>query len=286
MQQPFPTREAEKLLQEEFGVDSLPVKPFDIATRCGITCQAMPSSKGGVSGMLIKAGDNFGILYATHIPVAGFQNFSIAHELGHYFLPNHPENVFRSGNIHESNAGFSSEDKFEKQADQFACGMMMPSYLFDTELDKAGTGMDAVLKLSDICCTSRTATAIRYAQRHSEPTAIIVSTNGFTDFCFMSDELKYHKDISWPKKGAAVPRDSKTKKMTPQQVLNGDRLEGDTDMSGWFWLDRNTSVYEEVIGLGSYGKTLTVLSLESLPTADEEDEEEQLQESWTPRFRG
>jgi len=73
--------------------------------------------------------------------------------------------------------------------------------------------------------------------------------------------------------------------MTPQQVLNGDRLENDTDMASWFQLDRSISIYEEVIGLGNYGKTLTVLSLESLPTEDEEDEEEELQESWTPRFR-
>lgn len=285
MPQPPPIREAERLLREDWGVDSLPIKPVDIATRCGIDCQAMPSPKGGVSGMLVKAGDNFGILYATHIPVAGFQNFSIAHELGHYFLPDHPDYVFRGGNIHESNAGFSSGDKFEKQADQFACGLLMPSYLFDHELDKAGTGMDAVLKLADICGTSRTATAIRYAQRHSEPTAIILSTNGVIDYCFMSNELKYMQDITWPKKGAAVPKGTKTKAMTAQQVLNGDRLEGDTDMSGWFRLDRNTSVYEEVIGLGSYGKALTVLSLEGLPTEDEEDEEEELQESWTPRFR-
>ena len=285
MPQPPPIRGAERLLSEDWGVDSLPIKPIDIATRCSIECQAMPSPKGGVSGMLVKAGDSFGILYATHIPVAGFQNFSIAHELGHYFLPDHPDYVFRGGDIHESSAGFSSEDKFEKQADQFACGLLMPSYLFDPELDKAGTGMDAVLKMADICGTSRTATAIRYAQRHSEPTAIIISTNGVIDYCFMSDELKYLKDITWPKKGVAVPRGSRTKAMTPQQVLNGDRLENDTDMASWFQLDRSISIYEEVIGLGNYGKTLTVLSLESLPTEDEEDEEEELQESWTPRFR-
>lgn len=285
MPQPPPIREAERLLSEDWGVDSLPIKPIDIATRCNIECQAMPSPKGGVSGMLVKAGDSFGILYATHIPVAGFQNFSIAHELGHYFLPDHPDYVFRGGDIHESSAGFSSEDKFEKQADQFACGLLMPSYLFDHELDKAGTGMNAVLTLADTCGTSRTATAIRYAQRHSEPTAIVISTNSVIDYCFMSDELKYFKDINWPKKGVAVPRGSKTKAMTSQQVLNRERLEGDTDMASWFQLDRSINVYEEVIGLGSYGKSLTVLSLDTLPTEDEEDEEEELQESWTPRFR-
>jgi hypothetical protein len=283
--QPFPIREAERLLIEDWGVDSLPINPIEIAARSGIDCQGMPSPKGGVSGMLVKAGNSFGILYATHIPVAGFQQFSIAHELGHYFLPEHPDYIFRGGNIHESIAGFSSEDKFEKQADQFACGLLMPSYLFDAELDKAGTGMDAVLKLADICGTSRTATAIRYAQRHSEPTAIIISTNGIIDYCFMSNELKYLKDITWPRKERGIPVGTRTRAMTPHQVLNGDRLEGATDMTSWFQLERSISVYEEVVGLGKYGKALTVLSLEGLLTENEEEEEEDLQESWTPRFR-
>jgi len=33
-----------------------------------------------------KAGDEFGIMYATKIPSRGFQKFSIAHEIGHYCI--------------------------------------------------------------------------------------------------------------------------------------------------------------------------------------------------------
>jgi hypothetical protein len=50
---------------------------------------------GGVSGMLLRNGDDFGILYATHIKSSGFQRFSISHELGHYFLPGHIDAVDR-----------------------------------------------------------------------------------------------------------------------------------------------------------------------------------------------
>ena len=38
-------------------------------------------------------------------------------------------------------------------------------------------------------------------------------------------------------------------------------------------------------GLGSYGKTLTVLYNIELPDEEEEDDERSLEESWTPRFR-
>ena len=56
-------------------------------------------------------------------------------------------------------------------------------------------------------------------------------------------------------------------------------------MVTWFKPDRDADIYEEAIGLGSYGRTLTVLSCESLPDAEEEREEEVLKESWTPKFR-
>ena len=55
--------------------------PSPIAEQLEITVQAKPATSGGVSGMLVRHGDRFGILYATHIPSLGFQRFSIAHEL-------------------------------------------------------------------------------------------------------------------------------------------------------------------------------------------------------------
>jgi hypothetical protein len=39
-----------------------------------------------------------------------------------------------------------------------------------------------------------------------------------------------------------------------------------------------------VIGLGSYGKTLTVLYEIALPDQEEREEEESMRDSWTPRF--
>lgn len=42
---------------------------------------------------------------------------------------------------------------------------------------------------------------------------------------------------------------------------------------------------EEVVGLGAYGKTLTVLTASDLPDAEEIEEQDELTESWTPKFR-
>jgi Zn-dependent peptidase ImmA (M78 family) len=75
----------------------------------------------GVSGMLLRHGNNFGIVYATNIRSQGFQRFSISHELGHYFLPGHVDQILTEG-VHVSRAGFITADPYELEADHFAAG--------------------------------------------------------------------------------------------------------------------------------------------------------------------
>src|SRR3972149_5886641 len=109
----------------QMKVDGLWVNPEAIAASKGIAVKAKPDTSAGVSGMLIKTGDDFGIMYATNIPSRGFQRFSIAHELGHYFIEGHPEALLTSG-IHQSRADFVSDDPFEQEADIFAAALLMP----------------------------------------------------------------------------------------------------------------------------------------------------------------
>src|SRR5258706_4580314 len=45
--------------------------------------------------------------------------FSIAHELGHYFIEHHRE-LLMAGRAHNSTSGFICEDDIEREADEFA----------------------------------------------------------------------------------------------------------------------------------------------------------------------
>src|SRR5262249_5332067 len=103
-------QKAEALVRE-FGFDTLPVDPFAVAGRRNILVQPKADAGEGVSGMLLRHGNNFGILYSTQIPSEGFQRFSVAHELGHYFLEGHLDHVLRDG-AHASRAGFLSDDPY------------------------------------------------------------------------------------------------------------------------------------------------------------------------------
>lgn len=273
-------------LATELKIDKFPVDPVRIAASKGIVVQPLPSDRTTVSGMLLKNGDDFGIMYATYLDNEGFEHFSVAHELGHYHIPNHPEALLGSG-IHESRAGFRSSERHELEADHFAAGLLMPSLLFRKEINKHDSGLAAVEALSEACATSLTATAIRYAQLSPDPLAVIVSEGECVDYCFMSEELREVPELQWIRKNAPLPRDSATRKLNNSDtgVLNRERLEQPSSFQEWFEKSLDVEIYEEAVGLGRYGKTLTILTIDDLPAPEDLEDEENLQESWNPKFR-
>jgi hypothetical protein len=280
------TSEAETFVRE-LGVETLPVCPFSIAKQLDIEVRPLPTnSHPGVSGILLRHDCNFGILYATYLDNEGFKRFCVGHEIGHYRLPGHPESVLADG-MHMSHAGFTSKDRFELEADHFAAGLLMPSFLFDAAMDKAGSGLEAIETLAGRCTTSLTATAIRYAQRTPEPAAIVVSIAHTVDYCFMSDSFRELRGIDWLRKESSLPRSSVTYRFNDNDanVARGERADGESSLQDWFGGTLQAKLYEEVIGLGGYGKTLTILTASDLPDPEEIEQEEELSESWKPRFR-
>ena len=278
---------AEKVVKEQ-AITELPVNPIALAQDLGIKVVAKPSGAQGVSGILLRNGNAFGIAYATHIDSIGFQNFSVAHELGHYFLPGHVDAVLSNGDIHESRAGFASGDRYEMEADHFAATLLMPRNLFTEAMRTASDGLEAIEKLAVQCRTSLTATAIRYTRCTRDPVAIVISTGDRINYCFMSDALKEVKGLNWIRKDEPLPKATATYafNQAPERILSADRDEDIADICDWFGGDSSVSITEQLIGLGNYGKTLTVLTALNIEEQIEEiEEDEALIESWRPRFR-
>ena len=273
---------------KDHGLTVLPVDPIAVARAVDIEVRPKPASSPGVSGMLLRSGDSFGIAYATHIKSVGFRNFSVAHELGHYFLPGHVDAVLAGGRLHESRAGFASGDPYEMEADHFAAMLLMPESLFTNAMRAAGDGLAAIKRLAEKCRTSLTATAIRYAKCSRDHVAIVLSTGSRINYCFMSNALKEVKGLEWIRKGDRLTRNTATFAFNrnPERVLRADRLEETGDLQDWFGGDCSLSVTEQVVGLGNYGKTLTVLTgLDIEEQLEEFEEDEDLTESWQPKFR-
>lgn len=283
----FASLAAEQIVKG-LGIATLPIDPKEIARERGIEVVAKPMENEGVSGMLVRYGNEFAIAYATHHENEGFENFSVAHELGHYFLPGHAEAVIvGDSGSHLSRAGYSSGDKYEAEADRFAAGFLMPRHLFFPALEKAGSGLAAIENLAELCKTSLHATAIRYTQCTRDPVAIVISRGGIIDHCFMSEALKNINGIDWLRKREGVPRNTATFSFNKvsTNVLHGIRIEEASNLQHWFGGSRNIEISEGIVGLGRYGKTLTVLHEIDVPDPEDEESEQSLIDSWIPRFK-
>ena len=269
-----------QMLLEREGVKSFPVDPFAIAERNEIIVQAAPASRDGVSGLLVRRGNTFGILYGTHINSEGFQRFSVAHELGHYFMPGHIDAVLGKGDSHESRALGGTNNPYEDEADAFAANLLMPRRLFASALCHMDDGLSAVESLSSQCRTSLMATANRYGDLASIPAAIVVSQGDAIEYCKMSPALREFRGLTWIRRATPLPLRSTTARfnLDRSKVASASKETGVTSLKEWFGGPYNLEVIEEVKGLGEYGRTLTVLTTDTF--ADEV--EEKPVEGWAP----
>lgn len=245
----------------EHGVERAPVDPFAIAESLGIFLQASDKLEGSFSGCLLQAGASFGILYSIGVQNKGYQRFTVAHELGHYSLTDHHGVLFEKGALHRSESGFTSGAWYEREADLFGVELLIPEFLFHKHRREFPTGLDGVKALGELFQTSLTATAIRYATLSTEPVAVVVSEGDRILYSVFSKPFASRFGESAPGETGArrVPPASITHKLNAGgKVVAEER--GVVPAKRWF-REGSGELAEEVIGLGRYGKTLTVLSV-------------------------
>jgi len=267
------TRVAEDLVRDELGIVRLEdIDPKAIAEGRGIRVEAMPEDYAGVSGMLAKHKDDFLIGYNVCIKSVGFQRFCIGHELGHYFLEGHVDELLPLGQeAHVSRGGFVSDNRFEREADHFAAGLLMPAFLFRSAMSRAGEGLDAIQALRKQCRTSLPATAIRFQELTDEAVAVIQSVRGRVEFCCMSDRMLELKPGRWPTKGDALPRSTGAAALhaAPKRIKDNERIDREASGDDWFDTFHDVELFEETVGMGEYGRTITVLTtVDALPDDD------------------
>lgn len=125
------------------------------------------------------------------------------------------------------------------------------------------------------------------AVRDGYPMAVIVSKGDAIAYAFMSETFKDLGKLAFLRTGTPLPSCA-TRRFNSERnsVLRAERAIDETDLATWFDGSARIDLDEEIIGLGLYGYTLTVLSSEQLPEdpSEDEDEDAELQKSWTPRY--
>jgi Zn-dependent peptidase ImmA (M78 family) len=126
---------AETILRK-LNITTVPVPVEEIATKNGVKISRAPSRE--FSGILIRKQGSALIGISSSEPNVR-QRFTVAHELGHYFL--HPRKDAFVDYIHyRDNSRSSSRDPQERQANMFAAALVMPRKLLEKDLRLATKG--------------------------------------------------------------------------------------------------------------------------------------------------
>jgi len=234
----------------------------------------LPQDVYGACGL---AQGRFVIAISPNCPTPQHRRFTAGHELGHYHLDGHVEQMFAGGIKWVVSTGShfqGAASPVEREADFFASELLMPQSLV-RPLVRGAPSLRQVRSVATKCDVSLSAAAITVARLTGEPLAIIVSREGVVEWPSLSPTLSEYPWARLRLKGAWAPRGSGAHRLGQDRaaVQENAVIEEEGRLCGWFPdAPADADVVEESIGLGHYGRVLTVLRPVDLPDPDEEQE--------------
>lgn len=101
--------------------------------------------------------------------------FSIAHELGHFYIDHHRAYLMSGGKSHRSRGEFATADNdiVEREADAFAAGLLMPSPLLRPVVNRGELNLETIKAIASQFQTSFLSTAIRCVQHSDFPCEVL-----------------------------------------------------------------------------------------------------------------
>lgn len=187
--------------------------------------------------------------------------FSIAHELGHYFLDTHHDFLRNGGKSHPSRSEFSNHIMMEREADAFASALLMPKKLFKPIVNEGDLSLRVIGDLADRFKTSFIATAIRSVLLSDFYCALAGLKNGKIDWMFKSGSM-IEKGFYPKKRGMEITSQSTLKWMAGNRIGGS----GACFAKDWFQIfDKdyliNISVTEEFQSIPVMGMELVLLTI-------------------------
>lgn len=280
----------EKMVQEILKLVPelpIPVPIEDLARALDITKIEPMETEGFEGGLITDSTKSEGFILVNQNSPLQRRRFTIGHELGHFLCPGHKP---VSGN------GFlcSSDDMrlidvrkteraayMEVEANRFSALLLMPFPHFRKDVRRCkDVDIKNILDLARLYETSKEATTRRYVEVQDESCAAIVSWNGRVQRCYKNRDFPF-LDVS---SGHPIPRESLTARTNFSEA--GIAL-GWEEVSGSVWLSesggRRAPMINEQVLHQRDGYRLTLLTLAA--DLEEIEEDEDLEESWTPRFK-
>lgn len=262
---------------DEFGLDCGGHLP-DVAARLGLTIKEVEAAT--FEGALLRiVGTPLGtIALQRNFAEPGRKRFTLAHEIGHYVLPNQQETLSpcRVSTIESWSTSLSPA---EIDANTFAAEILLPRALVNADLNMPPT-LDVVRRLAQRFGTSLTAAAVRLVELTSFRAAVVVSRGGRAAW--------YRSSREFSRAVRTGPLDPRTlaydhfRDATPAETAH-------VPAEAWLYetnLIPGALLWEHSLPLRSYGVVLSVLEIRErvdVRTDDEEEEGELDPEEFTLR---
>jgi len=243
-----------------FGQERPPVNPFHIAREEGIILK--PGICPGYDGRLeyIPNRARWILFYATGDESDPRTRFTIAHELGHYYIEEHA-NIIRAGQPHASHIDeLGQRQRREEEANEFASDLLMPESLFGRAI--TDVAFDVLDRLCGMFGTSRASTARKMVQLTNHALSIVFIRDSVVQYAQHSAAMRV-QGLVGIRKGDSIPNKSQT--YLYMTTGKRDKAKAEIWASEWYGREKNRAgdrkIWEEVNGLGQYGY-LTLLVYE------------------------
>lgn len=232
-------------LRSELGLSG-PADMLEVASKLGIGVFEEPLD---ADGYLLRMEKDVRILINEHLAYEGRKQFTIAHEIGHFYMPHHRAQMYRC--LGRDIEAYTRNNKAENEANEFAAEFLLPSRELDKYL-KHPPNLDTVKEVSATYGTSLTATAVKLVQLTYEKMAVVLSETREIKWVSRSQAFPYwiprRQLHEWTYAydyfvEGALPRG-------PQKVLASAWCEG---------VSRDAEIVEESVGFERLGIVLTLL---------------------------
>lgn len=265
---------------------TIPVPIEEIARALDITKIERLETSGFEGGLITDTTRSEGVILVNQNSPPQRRRFTIGHELGHFLCPLHkpPKNggfMCTSDDMKINDARKTDKVVYmEVEANRFSALLLMPISQFRKDVRRQKeVDINHILDIAKRYETSKEATARRYVEVHDETCAVVISHNGRILRYYKNNEFPYLDIVA----GVPVPKGSLSARI---KKFDGTTISEWDETMGSIWLGecgRRAPMLNEQVLNQRDGYQLTVLTLAEDPEELEEDDE--LEESWTPRFR-
>lgn len=131
--------------------------------------------------------------------------FTLAHELGHYFIDSH--RVGLKNGLLEPHPSLTNQKQYyliEREADYFASCLLMPESRFRKDVGNRRFNFDVIDFLHEVYKVSRTACALRFADIGNYPIMVVYAENNIIRWVHSSDDFPFQ----WLINDNIVPRNT------------------------------------------------------------------------------